>query len=312
MTSTTLAHTRTAPHAVESPDAIAHAYAACRQITRERARNFYYGLKLTPEPKRSAIYSIYAWMRFGDDMADGEGDDAARLARMDHFRAQTLRLLDGEESDLHAPIFRAFAHTVRRHDLPREDIEAMLDGLCADCEHRGYDTDEQLDDYCARVASSVGRICIAIWGLRPTAPRPEGIRLANLRGLAFQHTNILRDFAEDFDAGRIYLPLQAFRRAGITPAQLRDWSPADRCEAFVKSRAAAARERYNESSPLESMIDPECAPTLWAMTRIYSGILEKIERAPQRVSGGPRIRLQSLHKAGIAFRAVMMSRRDEW
>lgn len=293
---------------------IAWAYDACREIARARARNFYYGLKLTPEPKRSAVYSIYAWMRRGDDEADAATDVASRRASLARFRDATERILAGEglpAPQARDPVWCAFANTLNTYEVSPDDIRAMMHGLEEDLDHDGYDTDEQLNEYCARVASTVGRVCVAIWGLRPGADRAEAMRLANLRGLAFQLTNILRDFGEDFDQGRVYLPKGAFARHGLTPEQLRRWSrPA--CEAFVVERAALTRRLYTESQDLERMIEPSCAPTLWAMTRIYSGLLEKIERGPARVAGERRIRLQSLHKAGIAIRAVMLSRRDEW
>ncbi len=297
-------------------DEHAAAYAWCRDVARTRARNFYYGLCLTPEPRRSAVYAVYAWMRIGDDLVDDAGDDDAKREALAAFRAATANVLDGmsaEEQPIGAPeMWAAFADTVRAFGVEARDIDAMLAGLGEDLDHAGYDTLDDLQRYCARVASSVGRVCVTIWGLRDGMSMEDAVRLADRRGVAFQLTNILRDFAEDFDDGRVYLPRESLERAGITPGQLRRWDEPAACERLVNEVAAAARSDFEASAPLEAMIDPACAPTLWAMTRIYAGLLEKIEDRPARIVGEARIRLQSLHKAGIAVRALARSKRGRW
>lgn len=295
---------------------LAAAYAHCRDVAKTRARNFYYGLKLTPEPQRSAVYAIYAWMRVGDDLVDEGPDGDAKRERLAAFTAATNRALAGEDGardGIGEPImWAAFADAVERFSVRRSDIDAMLAGLREDLDHHGYETFDELKTYCGRVASSVGRVCVTIWGVRQGVSMERAMTLAERRGLAFQLTNILRDFAEDFDDGRVYLPEQSFEAAGLTPEQLRRWDDPEACIRFVEGQAAIARAEFDASAPLEDMINAACAPTLWAMTRIYSGILRKIEERPDRVVGQARIRLQSLHKAGIAMRALARSRRGEW
>lgn len=294
------------------------AYAHCRRVARRRARNFYYGLRLTPEPKRSAVYSVYAWMRHGDDLVDEVRSPGLKRRRLEAFRADTERLLSGAPIGASSPslgdpaMWLAFARTIERFDVDPEDIRAMLAGLEEDIEGRAYRNEEDLHRYCARVASSVGRVCVRIWGLRDGASSAKARRRADQRGVAFQMTNILRDYREDFDEGRVYLPVSDFDTHALTPADLRVWDPPGLCEAFVRDRAAAARRAFEESEGLEDLVAPDCAPTLWAMTRIYSGLLEKIEERPSRIVGDTRIRLHSFHKAGIAVRAVARSRRGAW
>jgi phytoene synthase len=135
------------------------------------------------------------------------------------------------------------------------------------------------------------------------------------RGQAFQRTNILRDFCEDYDAvegpRRVYIPREAFERHGVSPEQLRNWRPALACGALIREQASMAREHYLLSAELESMIDPACAPTLWAMTRIYSGLLEQVEGDPARIVGD-RVRLTPAAKATIAIRAAIGARTRRW
>jgi len=288
------------------------AFVHCEEVTRRRARNFYYGLKLTPPPRRQAMYAVYAWMREADDLADAAGlGDAERRARIERLR-ERIEILFGEtERDgpgrgrgaasptLDDPVWLAMSHVVSRYRLSAEPFHAMLDGQLEDIGHREYHTFEELRGFCYRVASTVGLISIAIWGHED----PKARELAIDRGIAFQLTNILRDFREDLDRGRVYLPLEDFERHGLDAARLSRWEDPGRCRAFVAEQAARVESFYRRSAALDEMITPSCRPTLWAMTTIYHGLLQKIAQDPSRVAGPKRIRLSSLAKVIIAFRA---------
>lgn len=290
---------------------LAQSYAACARIVRTRARNFYHGLRLTPEPRRGAIYSIYAWMRAADDEVDTPTDAPTRHQRLGAYRAMTEQVLSGRQPDESWPRFwTAFAATAWSYPIDAAIFRDMLDGLEEDLDHAAYENQEALTRYCYRVAGTAGLACVWIWGLKPGADPKEATRLALRRGQAFQRTNILRDFAEDYDAEprRVYVPVTSLNEHGLTGEQLRAWSNPEACEALVRSEAAIAREHYEASEPLLAMIDPACAPTLWAMTRIYSGLLEIIERSPRRIVEARRIRLSGVSKASIGIRAAVRAK----
>lgn len=313
----------TAPIGVAIADPVLTvAYAACAEIVRERARNFYYGLRLTPEPKRSAIYAVYAWMRAADDQVDEAGSLDEKRRRLDEFRDTTERMIRGEHLGARNddPAWIAFRHTVQTYSISAAELRHMIAGQERDIEieaaqHGHIDrpypmmaTREDLRAYCDCVASTVGRVCVRIWGVREGVNWTRALDLAGTRGLAFQLTNILRDYAEDYDEGRVYLPAEDFARCGVRAEQVRAWAPAPVSREMVTGIAKWARESYDASAPLDAMIEPACLPALWAMTRIYSGLLTIIERKPERVVGAKRIRLSSAHKAAIALRAAMMAR----
>jgi phytoene synthase len=271
----------------------------CRDVTRHRARNFYYGLKLTPEPQRSALYSIYAWMRRADDLVDSAAaETGGRRHALEAFRVATDAALGGSSAG-DDPLWVALSHTASRYDLPREAFHGVLEGQSEDLSGRRYETFGQLRVYCERVASTVGLICISIWGYHD----PSARELAVERGIAFQLTNILRDYKQDYDAGRVYLPQEDFDRHRLTPAQLRTWGEPARCRSLVLEQVARARSFYDRSAPLEGMITPSCRPTLWAMTTIYHGLLQKLERLPERIVSDHRLRLSSMRKGIVALRA---------
>ncbi len=286
---------------------VAEALRHCRDITRRRARNFYYGLKLTPEPRRSALFAVYAWMRRADDLVDGTADDPQRRREaIDAFREATDAALAGRivEQD---PIWIALADTASRFEVDRQSLHDLIDGQLDDLGGHSYETFEDVRRYCYRVASTVGLICIDIWGYEDPAAR----ELAADRGIAFQLTNILRDYKEDFDAGRVYLPAEDFRHHGLTPRALRGWEDPARCDRLILEQVARARAYYHRSAALDGMITPSCRPTLWAMTTIYRGLLEKVERVPARIVSDRRLRLSFWRKASIALIARRKGARNE-
>jgi phytoene synthase len=296
----------------EAGDRLGAAFEACRQVAKSRARNFYYGLRLTPEPRRSAIYAVYAWMRAADDIADDGGDLAGRRARLESFAGATRAAFRDDVDGVDEPVLLAFATTVRAYALDPAWFDEVIAGLQGDLAGAPLPDDAALSTYCYRVAGTVGLSCVGIWGLRLGADPDRAAELAQVQGQAFQRTNILRDFAEDFDLtpSRVYLPVDAFARHGLAPRQLRDWASPDPCEALVLEQAAIARAAYERAAPLRDLIDPACVPTLWAMTEIYSGILAVIERSPRAIVAGRRVGLSAAKKAAIAARAVLGARRS--
>jgi len=288
----------------------------CAGVTRARARNFYFGLKLTPEPKRSALYALYAWTRQADDTVDGAPTlDHARRA-LDCFREES-RLVIEQRFDLENlgrsdPMWLAVRWTLRRYPIDLAWLWAVLDGMEEDLSHAGYEDLAALERYCGLVASTVGKMCVAVWGIAPGTERAQAETLAHQRGIAFQITNILRDLRADRDAspGRVYLPRQVLQQHGVTIDDLCAWSKPDRCSACVRAIAVRARAAYDESEPLHAMIEPECRASLLAMTRIYSGLLGLIERDPSRVCAPVPARLTTARKLTIALSAMWSAQRS--
>jgi len=306
------------PHTALSPSVVA-SYAHCREVTRHRAGNFFHGLRLTPEPKRSSLYCIYAWMRAADDIVDDAGSIAGRRAALDDFWQASSRVLEGGTPDPgapHAPLWPAFADTISRFELPSGEFQDLMEGMDDDLRADGaegdhkprFETRAQLERYCYRVASTVGVICVRIWGVRPHADPEIARTLAITRGLAFQLTNILRDVASDNDEGRVYIPADDLRRFGVSIAQVRAWSPPEQSSSVILSLASWARDAYERSAPLDQLVHPDGLPALWAMTTIYSDILRLIERNPSVTVASTRASLPKVRKAAIGLRALVRSR----
>jgi phytoene synthase len=291
---------------VLAPDRSARALRYCREVTRRRARNFYHGLKLLPEPQRSALFTVYAWMRRADDLVDTAADASADVAsgRLAELRTATDAALAGR-ADPDDPVLVGLQHTAHRFPLDGVQLHAMIDGQLDDLAGTTYETFDDLLVYCRRVASSVGLVCIGIWGFDD----PEAPDRAVERGIAFQLTNILRDVREDHGRGRVYLPADEFARHDLTPAALLELDDPARCHRFLDEQIERAEWYYRCSAPLDAMIAPACRPALWAMTAIYHRLLGRMSHDPLRLVRGPRVRLSALNKGSIAIRAQWWARR---
>jgi phytoene synthase len=188
-----------------SPAAPAETAAAA---TKASGTSFYAAMRILPAAQRDGMYEIYAFCRAVDDIADDGGPSAPRLAALDGWRADLAAIYAGNPPAR----LESLAQTVRRFGLLEADFRAVIDGMEMDVTQDIRAPDfATLDLYCDRVASAVGRLAVRIFGV----PETEGPALAHHLGRALQLTNILRDVDEDAAIGRLYLPAEALRAAGI-------------------------------------------------------------------------------------------------
>jgi phytoene synthase len=269
-------------------------YARCAEITRRASSNFYYAFMLLPVERRRALYSVYAFCRFVDDIADDDGVANPRkiLAR---WREELDRVFAGTPS---RAISRALSENVRRFNIPRYYFEEVIDGVEMDLTQRRYGSFAELYVYCRRVASAVGLICIEIFGYRNQSARVYAEHL----DIAFQLTNIIRDVGEDAARGRIYLPLEDLARFDVTEADILNCVYGERFRALIEFEAERAREYYREAK--KALADEDRGSMLAAegMRLIYASLLERIARADYRVFG-QRLSLSGPRKIYLVGRA---------
>jgi presqualene diphosphate synthase len=175
---------------------------------RASGSSFYNAMRVLPRAQREAMFEIYSFCRQVDDIADSSGPRALRREQLERWRADIDALYAGK------PVARTqgLVAPVRDFGLRREDFHAVLDGMEMDVVADIRAPDEAtLDIYCDRVASAVGRLSVLVFGMEER----DGLALAHHLGRALQLTNILRDLDEDASIGRLYLPAQVLRSAGI-------------------------------------------------------------------------------------------------
>ena len=281
-------------------------YAFCERVARAQAKNFYYSFLLLQPRQRRAMCAIYAFMRYCDDLSDGEGisDRAAAISR---WREDLEAALGGRTPD--HPLWPAFVDTVTSFQIPHQYFLEMIEGVSSDLEPRHIRTFEELYDYCYHVASVVGLTIIHIFGF----DSPEALKLAEKCGVAFQLTNILRDVREDAENNRIYLPEEDMARFGVEPSELRAELRAELRSAnqstglrrLLEFEAERARQYYRESAPLVGMVHARSRASLRALIGIYARLLDRIADSGYDVMAR-RIRVPTPEKIWILARSLYL------
>jgi phytoene synthase len=276
------------------------AYRYCEQVTRGRARNFYYGIRLLPPAKRSALCAVYAFARRVDDIGDGPLEPQEKLDRLAAARSE-LALPESGDSD---PVLVALAHASARFPLPLQAFGELIEGVEMDVRGTSYPTFEELAYYCRCVAGSVGRLSLGVFG--STEPETATV-LADRLGIAMQLTNILRDLREDAGAGRVYLPKEELVRFGCdgdlaTASALPAFSA--RFAQLVDFQVIRAKRFFAEGLGLLPLLDRRSAACVSAMSGIYRHLLGHIGRRPEAVLDG-RVSLPAWQKAEIAVRSLI-------
>jgi len=269
------------------------------RVTRKSRSNFYYAFLALPRARREALYAVYAFCRTVDDIADLGTDAATQRAGLAAWRRDIARCYERGAEPEH-PIARQLAAAVRRFNLPRAALEAIVEGCEMDLERATYDTFEDLLPYCYRVASAVGLCCIEIFGYTQTSARDYAVSL----GTALQLTNIIRDVGADARNGRIYVPLHDLRSFGVKPDDLRDGRYNDAFVRLMAFQAARAREHYAKAWAAFPAADARTLVPAEIMGRIYFALLEEIEARHFRIFD-ERVTLPARRKAAIALRCWM-------
>jgi phytoene synthase len=266
-------------------------------VTRARAGNFYYGIRLLPAPKRRAMCAVYTFARRIDDIGDGDDSADRKLELLEEARLELHGLAHGDGGAAADPASIALADSERRFALPRQALEDLIAGVEMDVREQRYRTFEELVVYCRKVAGSIGRLCLAIFGSSDPA---SAVPLADDLGVALQLTNILRDVREDLDRDRVYLPLEDRQRFGCE--DLLAASPGA-FAALVSFEVARAREWFDRGMGLLELIDGRSGSCVSAMAGIYRRILERIDSSPQAVLEH-RVSLAPWEKTWVSLRSL--------
>lgn len=250
-----------------------------------RDTSFYYAFLMLPPAKRNAIVAVWDFCRAVDDAVDeavpaGEWplSSAARAQaerELAEWRAELDRCFDATGAATPAtPQGRALGPLVATFNLPREPFDDLIDGVAMDLATDRYATFEELVEYCRRVASAVGLICIEIFGSRDAAARDYAINL----GLALQLTNIIRDVGVDLARGRVYLPQEDLVRFGCTDEDLRRGVVTDRIRSLLAFECERARHYFARAAQSLRHTRARRLVAAEIMGAVYREILRRIER----------------------------------
>jgi len=305
------------------------AYAYCELLTRKEAGNFYHSFKYLPDEQRKAMCAYYAFCRRADDIADGDyvdvfpGSYGADDPEAVEYR-KTLEELTGDKSVLDAPtyrdklaqlffyrkklstaynchastdpIFMALKDTVSRYNVPRKYLDDLISGMEDDLYTNRYRTFDDLYQYCYRVASTVGLVCIEIYDYDD----PLAMEYAESWGIFMQMINILRDVSEDAGRNRVYLPLEDLERHGIKPSELSgDLSADKRWHAFVGEFIERIEGYHEKAVKLLPLLNRKARYSPAVMMAFYGKILKKIKKHDGDIFHG-QVKLSKAEKVTFA------------
>ncbi|HEY6211900.1 MAG TPA: presqualene diphosphate synthase HpnD [Vicinamibacterales bacterium] len=269
-----------------------------------RKTSFYYSFLVLPADERRAITAVWDFCRAVDDAVDEEPVPGSAMPSgreaVGFWRAELERCYDGAAPA--TPQGRELQPFIRRFDLPRAAFEDVIDGVAMDLDIARYETFDALYEYCRRVASAVGLVCIRIFGCRS----PQSCEYALNLGIALQLTNILRDVRGDLQRGRLYLPMTDLLEHGVTVEDLARgvMTPAIReLVAFECGRARAFYDRAIAARPEE---DRKRLVAAEIMRAVYFETLRRIERRHYDIFRG-RVRVARPRQALIAIRQWLLN-----
>jgi phytoene synthase len=265
-----------------------------------RDTSFYYSFLVLPPRKRRAIVAVWDFCRAVDDAVDvadeervpQKGPAAESLAM---WREEVNACYLGREPKTTQA--KALQPFIAEFSLPRQPFEDLIDGVEMDLTHSRYPTFHALAEYCRRVASTVGLICIEIFGYRQPGTRAYAVNL----GMALQLTNIIRDIAADLSQDRVYLPAEDMARFGVSEDDLRAGVVTPAVRDLLRFECERARYYFRCAADDLPAADARSLVAAEIMGGIYFGILRRIERSGYDVFSR-RIRVPRPARALIALR----------
>jgi phytoene synthase len=268
--------------------------------------NFFVAFRVLSPERRRAIESVYGFCRRADDAVDAAPDPASARRALGQVAEDLDRAFAGKAADAAT---EELSRVIRRFDLPRRPFSDLLDGVSWDIDARRYDDTVALREYCYRVASTVGLLCVRIFGCRDGA----GDEYARELGVALQWTNILRDVGQDLAAGRVYLPTASLRRHRLSDRDLSrpDAAARRRFRALVREEARYAKLCFAEAR--RALPPQERSKVLAAeiMAGVYRRLLHRVERAGDGVLDR-KVRVSAVERGWIAARLLARHRITGW
>ena len=268
----------------------------CRQKAAESHSSFLSGFRFLSVEKRNAITVLYAFCRELDDVVDGCTDPNVAQITLNWWRSDLEKVFNNEMPE--HPVHQALKDIRASFDLPKNEFEALIDGMQMDLEQARYGSFDELKLYCHRVAGVVGRLIARILGFS----NPKTLKYAEKMGLALQLTNIIRDVGEDARQGRIYLPIEEMQKFDVPANVIMQCKPTDNFAKLMQFQVNRARETYREAMLLLPAEDKKSQKVGLIMAAIYYALLNEIDRDGAQNVLTYKIAIPSPRKKRIALK----------
>lgn len=268
----------------------------CHQKAAESHSSFLSGFRFLSVEKRNAITVLYAFCRELDDVVDGCTDPNVAQITLNWWRSDLEKVFNNEMPE--HPVYQALKDIRANFDLPKNEFEALIDGMQMDLEQARYGSFDELKLYCHRVAGVVGCLIARILGFS----NPKTLEYADKMGLALQLTNIIRDVGEDARQGRIYLPIEEMQKFDVPANVIMQCKPTDNFAKLMQFQVNRARETYREAMLLLPAEDKKSQKVGLIMAAIYYALLNEINRDGAQNVLTYKIAIPSPRKKRIALK----------
>jgi phytoene synthase len=266
---------------------------SAKEISKKSKSSFYYAFNLLPNDKRDAMNTVYAFCRQTDDIIDeGNEPDELKFEKLHKWRVEFEKAFSGNSEYL---LLNKLARTISQFNIPLDPFFDLLKGMEMDLQRKRYLTFDDLTLYCYRVASTVGLMCIEIFGYKNKSAKDFAIDL----GIALQLTNILRDIKKDAKNGRVYLPQEDLKTFYYSEEDIYSNKYNSKFISLMEYEVERAK-KYFEKATCELDLDDK--PSMFAaraMQHIYYKLLQKITEADYDVYNN-NIRVSNFEKIGIS------------
>lgn len=267
---------------------------SAKEISKESKSSFYYAFNLLPEQKRDAMNVVYAFCRKTDDIVDATNDSQdVKYDKLRKWRIEFERAFTGHSE---FPLLNKLGKTISNFNIPLDPFFELIKGMEMDLQKDRYKSFDDLQLYCYRVASTVGLMCIEIFGYKNLSTKNFAVDL----GIALQLTNILRDIGKDAEQGRIYLPQEDLQRFNYSEQELMTRAYNDRFRELMIYESGRAKRYFNSATSHLDLDDKKTMFAARAMQHIYYKMLEKIIAADYDVFNN-NIKVSKIEKVGIAL-----------
>ena len=248
-------------------------YDLCRRVQKAHSKTYHFSTKLLPPEVRPHVYALYAFMRYADEIVDNPHGTTLeeQHATLDGFEHETLAAIEGESTI--NPVLHAFSNTVRARGINLDTITDFIKSMKMDTHVFRYPTYEDLKVYTYGSAAVVGLMMCRAIGVEDEVADHH----AEALGVAMQLSNFLRDIKEDWERGRIYVPLEDLQRFGYTEEDLDANLVDERFVELMKFEIFRARKLYEVADEGMQYIPRGRRYPVKVARELYAAILDRIE-----------------------------------
>lgn len=264
-------------------------------IAKESKSSFYYAFTLLEKPKRDAMNTVYAFCRKTDDIVDlGSESDELKYEKLRHWRNELEKALYGKGADIQ--LLNKLVTYIKQFNIPLDPFFELIAGVEMDLQKKRFPTFDDLSQYCYLVASTVGLMCIEIFGYKHSSAKDYAVNL----GLAMQLTNILRDVGKDYENGRIYLPQDDMNAFTYTEAELKNKVYNQHFVNLMNYQAERAKLYFQNANDALNYEDKHSMFAARAMQHIYYRLLKRLEAEKFDVLN-KKIKVGKIEKVAISL-----------